>query len=115
MTDPIITAAMEHQCTAAVLLARARAELHAALLALHGHPDYLRVEMGRRGPEVPRIETLTTAWVLEMSIGSILHDVSVDQAAAAIVADLDPEKSLRDLIETEAADLARFARARVEA
>jgi len=112
--DPIIAAALARSRAAADLIARGRAELRAALATARRHPDYARTERARRRrPGAPARETLTLAWWVFHSIKGVLEDAPVDEAADWIADDQHPERSLRNLIETEEREeAARAARTR---
>lgn len=111
--DPIIAEALARQRAAADLIARGRDELRTALATARRHPDYARTERARRRrPRAPSRETMTLAWWVAECIHSELYDTELFQAAEAIVDDLDPAVSMRDLFETEEREEARRNRRR---
>jgi predicted translin family RNA/ssDNA-binding protein len=106
-SDPIIADARRRMEVAAELYDRAEAELLRAMRALEKHPDFKRTERLRKAGASSR-EALTLAWWIHNGLHSDLHDMMVSD-----VADLlrkDDEARLREFIETEERDAARFAR-----
>ena len=115
--DPIIAAAQDRLRVAADLIERGRDELRAIMAALEQHPDFKSTVRVRRrlSPRDPCGPSTTLAWWLHNGTHSTLFDLDLDGAPELLREDADPvalARSLRQYIETEAADLARIARKR---